>query len=105
MLRITTETNADGYFLKLEGCLVGAWVPELAACWRLVNGHAQNRRVRVDLTDVCHVDDAGRELMTTMYRAGVRFVARGFVMPELVREISETVHREVLETADARRRS
>ena len=36
MLRITTETNADGYFLKLEGCLAGAWVPELAACWRQV---------------------------------------------------------------------
>jgi hypothetical protein len=26
-----------------------------------------------------------------MYRAGVRFVATGFVMPELVREISQTV--------------
>jgi hypothetical protein len=26
-----------------------------------------------------------------MYRAGVRFAARGFVMPELVREISEAV--------------
>lgn len=75
-------------------------MPELAACWRQVNGNAQNRRVRVDLTEVCHVDDAGRELMTTMYRAGVRFVARGFVMPELVREISETVHRDVLETVD-----
>ena len=40
-----------------------------------------------------------------MYRAGVRFIARGFVMPELVREISETVDREVLETADPVRRS
>jgi hypothetical protein len=29
--------------------------------------------------------------MTTMYRAGVHFVARGFVIPELLREISETV--------------
>jgi hypothetical protein len=48
-------------------------------------------RVRVDLTDVVHVDDAGRELMTAMYRAGVRFVGRGFVIPELLREISESV--------------
>jgi hypothetical protein len=105
MLRITTDSSADEYFLKLEGCLAGAWVPELAMCWRQVNGSAQNRRGCVDLTDVCHVDDAGRELITLMYRAGVRFVARGFVMPELVREISETVDREVLETADAPRRS
>ena len=70
-------------------------MPELAPCWHQVSGIAQDRRVCVDLTDVCHVDDAGRELITLMYRAGVRFIARGFVMPELVREISETVDREL----------
>jgi hypothetical protein len=73
--------------------LKGAWVPELAGCWRDANASV-GRRVCVDLTDVCHVDDAGRELMTLMYRAGVRFVARGFVIPELLREISEAVDRE-----------
>jgi ABC-type transporter Mla MlaB component len=91
MLRITAQTAADEYLLKLEGCLAGAWVPELAACWRQLTASSVQRRVRLDLTEVCHVDDAGRELMTAMYRAGVRFVARGFVIPELVREISETV--------------
>jgi hypothetical protein len=100
MLRITTDTSAGDYFLKLEGCLAGAWVPELATCWHQVSGIAEDRRVCVDLTDVCHVDDAGRELITLMYRAGVRFIARGFVMPELVREISERVDREALETVD-----
>jgi hypothetical protein len=29
--------------------------------------------------------------MTLMYRAGVRFVSSGFVIPELVREISTAV--------------
>jgi hypothetical protein len=91
MLRITADNADDQYLLKLEGCLAGAWVPELAACWRDAAGASQHRRVRVDLTEVCHVDDAGRELMTEMYRAGVRFVARGFVIPELLREISEAV--------------
>lgn len=94
MLRITTADAEDECLLTLEGCLVGAWVPELAACWRHVNGASQQRRVRVDLTDVRHVDDAGRELVTAMYRAGVRFVARGFVMPELLREIAEAVENE-----------
>jgi ABC-type transporter Mla MlaB component len=91
MLRITPDANEDEYLLKLEGCLCGAYVPELAACWREVRGHQYDAPLRVDLTEVCHVDDAGRELMTTMYRAGVQFVARGFVIPELLREISETV--------------
>jgi hypothetical protein len=91
MLRITPHLDNGEYLLKLEGCLSGPWVPELAACWRDATTTEQGRSVRVDLTDVCHVDDAGRELMTMMYRAGVRFIAKGFVMPELVREISATV--------------
>lgn len=91
MLRITPHAAADEYLLKLEGCLAGPWVPELAACWRDIATTSANQHVWVDLTDVGHVDDAGRELMTLMYRAGVRFVVRGFVIPELVREISEAV--------------
>ena len=90
MLRITPHAGADGQVLKLEGCLAGAWVPELAACWHAMVATATST-VRLDLTDVCHVDEAGRELMTVMYRAGVRFVASGFVIPELVREIAEMV--------------
>jgi ABC-type transporter Mla MlaB component len=91
MLRITADPAADEYLLKLEGSLAGAWVPEVAACWRVINGTLPDRQVRVDLTDVWRVDDAGRELLAVMYRAGVHFVARGFVIPELLREISETV--------------
>jgi anti-anti-sigma regulatory factor len=91
MLRITSHAVADEFLLKLEGCLAGAWVPELAACWRDVTAKSANRRVWLDLTDVCHVDDAGRELMTAMYRDGVRFVTSGIVLPELVREIAEAV--------------
>jgi hypothetical protein len=91
MLRITSHPGGDDYLLKLEGCLMGAWVPELAACWRALAQTSSSPRVRLDLTDVCHVDDAGRELMTLMYRAGVQFVTSGFVIPELVREISEVV--------------
>ena len=52
-----------------------------------------DRPVRVDLTDVSHVDAAGRALMTLMYRAGVRFVATGFVMPDLLREIASAAER------------
>jgi ABC-type transporter Mla MlaB component len=91
MLRITPTLVGDEWLLKLEGCLVGPWVPEVAACWRKAMASSRHSRVRVDLTDVCHVDEAGRTLMTTMYRAGVRFTATGFVMPELVREISRAV--------------
>jgi ABC-type transporter Mla MlaB component len=93
MLRITTYIAEDECLFKLEGDLTDAWVRELARCWGQVTATPEIRRVGVDLTDVGRVDTAGRELMTTMYRRGVRFSASGFVMPELLREISQSIGR------------
>ena len=90
MFRITTQTEGGEFVLKLEGCLTGPWVRELDTCWHGVVETLDGRQMRVDLTALCHVDAAGRELMTEMYRAGARFVTRGCVMPEVVREISES---------------
>lgn len=90
MLRITPHAEDTEYSIELEGSLSGPWVRELAACWIDAALAKRGRPVCIDLADVCHVDDAGRELMTLMYRCGVRFEARGFVMPEVVREISRT---------------
>jgi hypothetical protein len=94
VLRITPQAAGRDYWLRLEGCLGGAWVAELGACWIDAAIARPGRRIRIELADVCHVDRAGRELMTLMYRAGVRFTASGFVMLELVREIAQSVERE-----------
>lgn len=88
MFRITT-TIGDEILLKVEGCLMRAWVHELEACWMSAAVEADGRRIRVDLTEVCHVDAPGRALMTTMYRAGIEFVTKGCVLPEVLREIAE----------------
>jgi hypothetical protein len=88
MFRITTQTADDRLVLKLEGCLTGPWVPELDTCWRAAVEAVGGQRISVDLTAVWRVDAAGRELMTRMYGAGARFVTRGCLMPEVVREIS-----------------
>jgi hypothetical protein len=88
MFRITTHTVDDGLVMKLEGNLSGPWVRELDTCWRDVALSTDAHRVRVDLTALWQVDAAGRELMAVMHRAGAQFVARGCVMPEVVREIS-----------------
>jgi ABC-type transporter Mla MlaB component len=94
MFRITSQLREDEFVLKVEGCLAGPCVPELDTCWRGAESAAsrdvRQRTIRVDLTDVCHVDAAGRDLLTLMHLAGVRFTCSGCVMPELVREISET---------------
>ena len=91
MLRISSHLTADEYVLKLEGGVTGPWVPELARCWQEAAAMPGHRVLCVDLRDVCHVDDAGRTLMAEMYGAGVHLVASGFVMRELVREISQAV--------------
>jgi hypothetical protein len=86
MLRITTQTAGSELLVKLEGCLAGPWVQELDTCWREMAG--PRSRVRLDLREVCHVDSAGRELIAVMFRAGVRFIARGCDLPELLKEIA-----------------
>ena len=79
MLRITIQRADDDLVMKLEGCLAGPWVHELDACWRQARAQ-QGGRVRVDLRGVCHVDEAGRELMGRMHHAGAAFV----VLPAVV---------------------
>jgi anti-anti-sigma regulatory factor len=89
MFRIGAHDSPDGLVLKLEGRLAGAWVVEADACWRDASATHNGRSVVVDLSAVSTVDDAGRELLLRMHNAGARFVVRGCVMRELVREISE----------------
>jgi anti-anti-sigma regulatory factor len=87
MLRIT-ELHLNGRLvLKLEGRFSAAWVDELDACWRAAVARSDDESVWVDLSDVSLVDLAGQEQLTRMHRAGARFLTRGCVMPELVREI------------------
>ncbi len=92
MLRITTQRGDDELLLKLEGCLAGPWVRELERLWRASAQALPDRHMGVDLKDVCHVDDAGRELIAVMFRAGVRFMAAGCDLPELLREIAQTAN-------------
>jgi anti-anti-sigma regulatory factor len=91
MFRITTHVAADKVVFKLEGVLWGAWVGELDECWREATRTLNGRPMLVDLTDVYSVDDTGRQFLALMYSEGARFVARGCVMRELVREIAESV--------------
>ncbi len=89
MFRITSRIIGDEILLKVEGCLMREWVHELEACWMAAAADARGRRIRVDLTDVYHVDSAGQALMTAMYRADISFVTKGCVMREIVREIAQ----------------
>jgi len=90
MLRITEYRAPGRLVLKLEGRFCQCVVPELDACWQAARTTGGGAAIWVDLSDVLLVDAAGEALLGEMYRAGVRFVARGYAMRELVREIAES---------------
>ncbi len=90
MLRITTQEDSVTVRLKLEGKLKGPWVPEMEQCWRTVSS-TRDKAVVVDLTDVDHVDSAGRYLLALIHARGASFVAVTPVMKELVSDITREI--------------
>ena len=86
MLRITEITDGrPGVLLKLEGTLRGPWVEELSrACAELSRG--ESRAVRLDLSAVTFLDEAGTRLLRALMRGGAAVIASGFVAELLGRE-------------------
>ena len=89
MLRITAQNTPNQVTLKLEGSLAGTWVLELEDAWRAASS---DRLLCLDLTAVDQVDSAGKYLLVLLRERGVRLVASGLVMTEIVAELVEQWH-------------
>ena len=88
MFRLTEQCASGRLVLKLEGrCSVDV-LGELEAGWESATHKAGDDGICIDLTDVLVVDDAARRQLARMHRAGARFVSRGCLMRELIREIT-----------------
>jgi anti-anti-sigma regulatory factor len=87
MFRVTTQEDNGTLRLKLEGKLKGPWVPEMEQCWRTASS-TRHEALVVDLTEVDHVDTAGRYLLALIHARGASFVAVTPVMKELVSDIT-----------------
>ncbi len=88
MIRLTEQCTSGRLVLKLEGRCSLDVVGELEAGWQSATHRAGEHGICIDLSDVLVVDDAAREQLARMHRAGARFVTRGCLMRELVREIT-----------------
>jgi hypothetical protein len=88
MLRITVEPKPDLVRLRLEGDLAGTWVSELEDSWRAAYSIRGDRPLHLDLTEVEHVDRAGKYLLALLRCRGVHLIACGTMMTELVRTIA-----------------
>ena len=59
------------------------------------------KEIEIDMREVTGVDEAGRELLAAMHRAGACFTAEGFAMTALIEEITG---RQPLNATDERHR-
>ena len=84
MLKITIHDANGPLRLALEGRLAGEWVCELEHCWHTARASHPNRTLAVDLTGVTFIDHAGWYLLQWMHRDGVRLVASGLLLPDIL---------------------
>jgi ABC-type transporter Mla MlaB component len=89
MLRITLLDALDEVTLKLEGSLAGLWVKETETAWRSAQSTLIGRALVVDIKAVDRIDHAGVYLLALLRLEGVRLVASGTAMTELVRSIEK----------------
>lgn len=89
MLRITLLDRLEQVTLKLEGSLAGIWVKEAETVWRSAKSAAAGRPLVMDLKAVNRVDQAGFYLLALLRQRGVRLVASGTAMTEIVRTIEK----------------
>jgi ABC-type transporter Mla MlaB component len=87
MLRITLLDALDEVTLKLEGSLAGLWVKETETAWRSAQTTLTGRLIVIDIKAVDRVDQAGFYLLALLGLKGVRLVASGAAIMELVRSI------------------
>ncbi len=89
MLRITIHDNQESLCFQLEGRLAGPWLRELEACWQSTLNQPRNPILRVDLTGVTFIDDAGKTCLAAMHRQGAELVAADCLTKEIVAEICQ----------------
>jgi hypothetical protein len=86
MLRIMLHQDDQRCRLELAGRLCGPWVSEMEKVWR--SAQCSGKEIEVDMREVIGVDDAGRDLLAAMQRAGARLIAEGIWMTALIEEIT-----------------
>ena len=88
MLRITVRNNVQPVTVQLEGRLSGPWVHELDECWRRTLASEDKAALRVDLTGLTYVDDAGKSYLAAMHGQGAQFIVADCLMKAIVAELT-----------------
>jgi len=88
MLRITAYENPPYVTFQLDGCLTGPWATELEKCWRRKFFGSNKPALRVDLTGVIVIDEAGKACLATMHEQGTQFITTDRKTGAVIEEIA-----------------
>ena len=88
MLRITVHKDSQDVTFQLEGRLTAPWLEELAQCWNKALSNHGKSKIRVDLTALTFVDNAGKQYLQAMHRQGAEFVTADCETKSIVDEIT-----------------
>jgi hypothetical protein len=86
MLRITIHEDDTVFRLELAGRLDGPWVAETENAWRA--SLRPDRKIEVDLRQLTGVDNAGRDLLAAIHRAGACLIVEGVWLTALIGELN-----------------
>jgi anti-anti-sigma regulatory factor len=89
MLRITVHDTAGAVTFQLEGRLAGPWVRVLEECWQTSVTGPRVKSLRLDLTGVTYIDDAGEACLAAMHRQGAELIAADPLTKSIVAEITQ----------------
>src|SRR5262245_12555619 len=90
MLRIPIYEDPNLLTFQLEGRLAGPWVQEATACWLRTLASRQKSKLRVDLSGVTVIDEAGKSFLAAAHARGAKLVACGGFMRSIVAEIAHS---------------
>jgi outer membrane protein TolC len=88
MLRITVHEDNAKWVMKLEGTLAAEWVAETEAAWHLA---PKDKVLEIDLRSLVGADEAGKQLLGLMHRAGATFSTASLWSRELILDIRRHV--------------
>ncbi len=88
MIRIRVYEAEGQFTIQVEGQLAGVLTNELERCWRAMQTDATHKIV-LNLNGIVHIDCAGRHLLRSMHRHGVRFIGARLSMQDVLDEIMQ----------------
>lgn len=74
--------------LRVTGDLDARAAKEMASCWNTASSVVRGRSIVVDLRALDSVQDAGRELLESLYQEGVEFLGQSGFQTQLIAGIT-----------------